>query len=302
MNTITCTVIKVECQMRFPALLCRLAGRTIHSMTQRIRTSQPSARTLLYGVFLLAAAPGHLWADPSPAAIAAFNSYVGNLEGRLAEQHRSTAAFVSSVTPETEARLRNGELMIESSTPPGGAELDGALLHDWRGSAFAPGATAADFERLMRDFNAYPQRFAPQVLAARTVTEQGDHLQAWIRVRQHHILTVVMDSDYDITFGRLDPRHGYSISRSTRIAEIDSLGSANQKTLSSSEEHGFLWRLYTYWSYEERDGGLYMQIESVSLSRAIPTGLGWAVRPFVASVPRESLEFTLRSACNALRR
>ena len=68
-----------------------------------------------------------------------------------------------------------------------------------------------------------------------------------------------------------------------------------------SEEHGFLWRLNTYWSYEERDGGLYMQVESVSLTRAIPTGLGWAVGPFVESVPRESLEFTLRAACNALR-
>jgi hypothetical protein len=58
----------------------------------------------------------------------------------------------------------------------------------------------------------------------------------------------------------------------------------------------------TYWSYEERDGGLYMQVESISLTRSIPHGLGWVVRPFVESVPRESLEFTLRSACNALRR
>jgi hypothetical protein len=58
----------------------------------------------------------------------------------------------------------------------------------------------------------------------------------------------------------------------------------------------------TYWSYEERDGGVYMQIESISLTRSIPTGLGWAVGPFVESVPHDSLEFTLRSVCNALRR
>jgi hypothetical protein len=72
--------------------------------------------------------------------------------------------------------------------------------------------------------------------------------------------------------------------------------------LNSSEEHGFLWRLNTYWSYEERDGGLYLQIESISLSRSIPLGLGWALRPYVESVPRESLEFTLRSARNAIRK
>ena len=123
-----------------------------------------------------------------------------------------------------------------------------------------------------------------------------------MRVRQQHVITVVMDTTYDVSFGRLDAQHGYSISRSTRISEIDSPGTGRSARSSSSEEHGFLWRLNTYWSYEERDGGLYMQIESVSLTRSIPTGLGWAVGPFVESVPRESLEFTLRSTCNALRR
>ena len=92
------------------------------------------------------------------------------------------------------------------------------MLHHWRGTAFAPGAKAADFERLMKDFNAYPQHFSPQVLQARVLAQQGDRLQASMRVRQQHVITVVMDTAYDITFGRLDAQHGYSISQSTRIA------------------------------------------------------------------------------------
>ncbi len=154
----------------------------------------------------------------------------------------------------------------------------------------------------MKDFDAYPRRFAPQVVRARVVTQQGDRLQASMRVRQKHVITVVMDTSYDVSFGRLDAQHGYSVSRSTRISEIDAAGTAKERALSASEEHGFLWRLNTYWSYEERDGGLYMQVESVSLTRSIPTGLGWAVGPFVESVPRESLEFTLRAVCDALRK
>jgi hypothetical protein len=176
------------------------------------------------------------------------------------------------------------------------------LLHHWRGTAFAPGAKAADFERLMKDFNAYPQHFSPQVLQAKVLTRHDDQLQATMRVRQRHVITVVMDTAYDIAFAQLDAQHGYSISRSTHISEIDSPGTANERALDPNEEHGFLWRQNTYWTYEERDGGLYMQMESVSLTRSIPTGLGWAVRPFVESVPRDSLEFTLRSTCNALRR
>ncbi len=171
-------------------------------------------------------------------------------------------------------------------------------MHHWRGTAFAPGATAADLERLLKDFNTYPLIFSPEVLQARAQTQNGDHFQAWMRVRQQHVLTVVMDTSYDVTFGRLDAQHGYSISRSTRISEIDSKGHA----LKASQEQGFLWRQNTYWSYEERDGGLYMQVESISLTRSIPAGFAWAVGPFVESVPRESLEFTLRSACDGLRK
>jgi len=123
-----------------------------------------------------------------------------------------------------------------------------------------------------------------------------------MRIRQKHVITVVMDSTYDVTFGQLDGRHGYSISRSTRIDEIASPGTRAEHALSASEEHGFLWRLNTYWSYEERDGGLYLQVEAISLTRSIPSGLGWVVGPYVESIPRESLEFTLNSARQALHR
>ena len=258
----------------------------------------------LCGLLLLAAAPGGVAAEPAPAAVSAFNSYIGVVESRLAQQHRSQNMFLAPAASgaQDEMRLRRGELIVERLTPSRDEDFPGAMLHHWRGTAFAPGAKAADFERVMRDYNSYPRYFSPQVMQARVLTKQGDRYQAWMRVRQRHIITVVMDTTYDIAFGRLDAQHGYSISRSTQVSEIDSPGTSSERALNSKQEHGFLWRLNTYWSYEERDGGLYMQIESVSLTRSIPTGLGWAIRPFVESVPRESLEFTLRATCNALRR
>jgi hypothetical protein len=248
--------------------------------------------------------PSRIVAEPAPAAVAAFNSYIGAVESRLAQQHRSQTGFLASAPAiqQEDPRLRRGELVVEKLTPSTGLDLPGAMLHHWRGTAFVPGASAADFERLMRNFSAYPDHFSPQVVQAKLLSEQGDHLQANMRVRQRHVITVVMDTTYDIVFGRLDTQHGYSISRSTRIAEIEGAGTSNERALNASQEHGFLGRQNTYWSYEERDGGLMMQIESVSLTRAIPTGLGWAVGPFVESVPRESLEFTLHAVCNALRR
>jgi hypothetical protein len=260
--------------------------------------------SILLPLLLFGFASGSVAAEPAPAAVAAFNSYIGALESRLARQHQSQNGLLAplALPAQSESRLRRGELIVERLTPTTGADLPGAMLHHWRGTAFAAGAKAADFERLMKDFNAYPEHFSPQVLQAKILSQEGDHLQASMRVRQRHVITVVLDTTYDITFGRLDARRGYSISRSTQISEIDSPGTPSERALDSSQEHGFLWRLNTYWSYEERDGGLYMQIESVSLTRSIPTGLGWAIGPFVESVPRESLEFTLRSTSNALRK
>ena len=217
--------------------------------------------TIIIG--LLAASPGLLLAQPSPPATSAFNSYVATVESRLARQHGSPDTFLAPIgtAPNGEVSLHRGQLIVEQLTPAGGAASPGALLHHWRGTAFVPGGKAADFERLMRDFNAYPQHFSPQVLRASVLTQHGDHLEAAMRVRQKHVITVVMDTAYDITFARFDAQHGSSISRSTRISEIDSPGTVFERALSSSEEHGFLWRLNTYWSYEERDGGLYIQVE-----------------------------------------
>ncbi len=273
----------------------------------------PAPRVFLFQSLLLCLDPpiSLTGAQPTAQAVSGFYSYNSSVELRLERQHRSPDGFLAPADPasgDTGVRLRHGELIIERLTPSPGPHLSGALLHHWRGTAFVPGAGVGEFEGLLRDFDSYPRYFSPEVLkagilpggAAEKDGNGGNHMQVTMRVRQKHVITVVLDTAYDVTFGRLDARHGYSISRSTRISEIESPGTKTERTLSAREEHGFLWRMNTFWSYEERDGGLYLQIETISLTRSIPRGLGWAIRPWVESIPRESLEFTLRAARQAL--
>lgn len=237
--------------------------------------------------------------EPAPAAVAAFNDYIGRVETRLAGEHKSTEAFLAPVDL---ARAKDGDVVIEHLTPENAKELPGALMQDWRGTAFVPGAKGEDFERVMRNFDVFPRIYSPEVLRVTTRTLGTNHYLVAMRVRQKHVITVVMDTTYDTTFGRLDPQHGYSLSRSTEVTEIDAAGTATERALNASEQHGYLWRLNNYWTYEERDGGLYIQVESVSLSRSAPVGLGWVIGPFIESVPRESLEFTLRATRDALKK
>jgi hypothetical protein len=238
--------------------------------------------------------------QPSPAAAATFEAYAGAVDARLGRQHASSEKFLGDLLADSAAiaRLRASQLVVEQLTPPAGAALPGAMLHHWRATAFAPGATAESFDRLMRDFTAWPRVYAPEVLETRVLAQQDDRYQITMRVRQRHVLTVTMDTSYDVGFGQLDDRYRFSASRSTQISELDGSGHA----LSPTAEHGYLWRQNTYWSAVERDGGLYLQIESVSLTRSIPTGLAWLIGPFVESVPRDSLEFTLRATRMALRK
>jgi hypothetical protein len=241
---------------------------------------------LLVGALLLLRAP-RLFAEASPVALAAFNTYARTVESRLARQHQSLENFLTLPTDPAElTRLRSGQLLIEKITTP---TTPDALLHHWRATAFVPNATAVDFERLLQNFSAYPHNFAPQIVSTTVLSHTPTDTIVRLRTRQHHVITVVLDTTVDVTFATLDPTHGYSISRSTRVDEISPAG-----------DNGFLYRLNTYWTYEQRDGGLYLQIESLSLTRSIPRGLAWAVQPYLESIPRESLVFTLTSARNAL--
>jgi hypothetical protein len=272
------------------------------------RLSFPRLRTAMLVLIGLAAATASRAVEPTAAAIAGFNSYVATLEARLDRQHKSPDGFIASVLsdPNNRAKLQRGEPIIERIRKSGGLDLPGATLYHWRGTAFVPGATVADYERVMEDFDGMPKTFAPEIVRAKVLNRKNEggrtFIQAWYRVKQHHVITVVMDITYDVVLARLDAQHGYSASRSTKITEIADAGSPDEHAMSGDEQHGFLWRLYAYWSYEERDGGLYMQIESVTLARSIPTGVAWAVKPFVESVPRESLEFTLQATTNALKK
>ena len=267
-------------------------------MTPRIRYISSFHLPLLAFAILPAYAAG-----PSREAQLAFSRYTAEVEARLDRQHGMLERFLAAADdPTASARLRRGELVIEDLVPSGSAETAGAMLHHWRGTAFIPGATAEQFERLLCDFRDYPHRFAPEVVRAEVLSQRADHSRVRLRMRQQHVLTVVLDATYDVTFGQLDTERRFSMSRSVSIVEIASAGAHAGHALSPQDEHGFLWRQNTYWSCEERDRGLLIQIETISLSRGIPRGLGWALRPYVESIPREALAFTLTRVRDALGR
>lgn len=257
-----------------------------------------------YFILVIAIVAGRLGAQTAPPhakANAAFDAYVAQLESQLEQQHRSTDSFVaiSGTDPQLfETRLRRGDLLVDKKAA--GKKVEGGLIHHWRGTVFVPGATAAEFLRLVQDTDHFTTYYKPQVVRSKLVANSGDLRHVSMRLRQHKVITVTLDTVYEVRYGTLDLAHGYSISRSTQVREIADADSDHERALDPADDHGFMWRLNSYWTYAQRSDGLLLQLEAVSLTRNVPLGLDWAIGPFIFSIPKDSLEFTLNATRNAL--
>lgn len=91
-----------------------------------------------------------------------------------------------------------------------------------------------------------------------------------------------------------------STGHSTRIAEVKDVGRATEHEAPVGHDHGFLWRLNTFSRMEEKDGGVYLECRSITLSRSVATGLGWLIYPIIRTFPRESLAHLLTESRNGI--
>jgi hypothetical protein len=151
---------------------------------------------------------------------------------------------------------------------------------------------------LMQAYDQYSDVYRPAVRRSRVLARDGDHFVVSLQLYMKKIIGVVLNTESEVQYRRVSPSRTQVRSVSVRIAEVESTGNGGETERPVGHDDGFLWRFNNYCALESRDGGTYVQCETVSLSRATPAGLGWLIDPFVTGVPRESLEFTL----NALRR
>jgi hypothetical protein len=227
----------------------------------------------------------------------AFEQYARLTEARIESQPQFLWAETRAGAGDTLAGIRRGTLLMEKlTTLDGGKRIQppGALIHHWIGLVFAKGATLDEAVALARDYNRHQQVYAPIVARSKLTGREGaDTYKFFLRFVTRKVITVTVNTDHVGRFTRVGKDRVRSSNHSTRIAEVEDAGTPQEKEKPIGNDGGYLWRLNTYWRFLERDGGTYIECESVSLTRSIPAAFSWLVGPFVNSVPRESLEFTL---------
>jgi hypothetical protein len=240
-------------------------------------------------------------AELKPQTNKAFDRYVSQKETAIGQrlQPGNTFLWVDD-KPERSSHARAGQILIENGAGQGPVAIPGGLIHDWVGAMFVPGVTLEKTLLLIQDYNRNKYIYKPEVLDSRLISRHGNDFKVYLRLLKKEVITVVLDTYYDVRYYPLDASRCYSRSYSTRISEVENPGKPDERDLPPGRDHGFLWRLYTYWRFEQRDGGVYFECEAVSLTRGIPGGLGWLIEPIIQDLPRESLASTLREARAAL--
>jgi hypothetical protein len=212
-------------------------------------------------------------------------------------------AFPEGQRTEAYAALKRGDVQIhrlgalENRKPilcPGG------LIHHWVGLTFIPGAKLDDVLRVLQDYDHQSTYYAPDVERSKIESHDGDHFRVFLRFRRHKVVTVVLNTEHEVHYFHDATGRAHSRSSAVRIAEVENPGKNDEHEKQPGDDGGYLWRMETWWRVEERDGGVYVQSEVASLTRDIPTGLGWLVGPFVNSIPRETLAFTLEATRKAV--
>jgi hypothetical protein len=269
---------------------------------------------------LVALVPHQWFANGAPAAEPAlpklkaetqraFERYAGLVEARNdAELKRGTGllwidALSEKQREEAYAELKRGGVKMQKLEILDNGEpiaCPRGMIHHWTGAVFIPGARVEDVLGVLEDYDRHSVYYAPDVERSKIESREDDHFRVFLRFRRHKVITVVLNTEHEVQYIHDTPGRAHSRSSAVRIAEVENPGKSDEREKAPGDDGGFMWRMETWWRMEERDGGVYVQSEVASLTRDIPTGLGWMIKPFVTDIPKESLTFTLQATRKAV--
>ncbi len=239
----------------------------------------------------------------APETLTAWDQYVREANSRMQARLQSGCKFLwVDEEADRAARVRGGEILVAPIDQQNPRTVPSGLIHDWIAAAFIPNATISGTQAVIRDYGRYPDFYKPNVIEAKPIklTENGDRFSMTLLNKSLFQRTALVN-EYQSSSFNLDSRRQYSLSRTTRVQEIDDYGRANQREMPTDTGSGFIWRLYSISRLEERDGGVYVELEVIALSRDIPSQYRWLVDPIVRRVSKDAMITSLKQTSDAVR-
>jgi hypothetical protein len=237
----------------------------------------------------------------NPRTLQAFDAYIRQVETEMEQTLHVSGPFLwSQRAPERVQEVGQGQVVAQFWSGRGPVKVPNGLIHDWIAAAFIPDSTIHQIFLVIQDYDNHKNIYKPEVIGSKLIRQDGNDFQIYLRLLKKKIISVVLDTDHLVHYRPVDPTRWVCRSYTTRIAEVENAGSPDERILQPDTGYGFLWRLHSYWRFEEREAGVVVECRATSLTRDVPFGLGWALEPIIQKLPRESLIKTLESTRQAL--
>ncbi len=239
-----------------------------------------------------------------PDTLAAFDAYVVAAEKTMDDPTQVPGAFFWSEDDEKKLeQVRKGDIVAEYYGGPkvnAPLNVSQGLIHDLIGAVFVPDTSVKEAVALVQDYDHHKNIYKPDVVDSKLITRAGDDFQVYLRLLKKKIITVVLDTYHSARYSWPQPNRAFCRSRTTGILEVQHAGTPNETTSQPDAGYGFLWRLYSYWRFEQTQGGTFIECRAISLTRDVPAVLAWLLKPVVRKLPKESLVHTLEATRKAL--
>jgi hypothetical protein len=231
-----------------------------------------------------------------------WDGYVRTANMRMEQRLHGDSPFLwIDEVPGRAQRVREGQIVV-APADNGSPRVPHGLIHDWVGGVFIPEATIDDVFAVVNDYDRYHEIYKPAVTDSKLLESLGSERKFSMVMMQRVLsVTAAVDGEYQSGCSQVDARRWYCISYSTCLREIKSFKQANERELPPDQGNGYVWRLYSITRFQQQDGGVYAEVEAIGLSRDIPVGIRWLVKPIVERLPRNALSLTLEQTRNSVR-
>ena len=278
----------------------RAAGARLIANTH---SSRALVQSILGAVMLLMFCPGARAASLRPETVAGWDSYLRTVSSALEGRCRPGGTFLwVDEDPERRARVREGEIVVAGMPGHSPMKVQGGLIHHWIGAAFLPDAKIEDILDVIRDYDRYKDFYAPSVVESKLLARNDSEEKFTMQLVNHEFFaTMAVDADYVVTNVHLDRGRFYSVARTTRVQQIENYGQAREHMIAEGQGGGYIWKLFNIARLEHRDGGVYIEMETVALSRGIPAAFRVVVDPIVRRVSRSAMLTAIKQTEDAVR-
>lgn len=212
------------------------------------------------------------------ATVALFQDYTSKFEQRVSAPFTASGKLFIDDESSKRKDYEAGKPIVEARE---NRDIQNGSIHHYAGAIRVPGATIDQVRRVMQDFSNYPNYFKPDVARGSgevqsDSTPDDEHFRSRLFLTESTVwLDVAYDAHYDSHYRRIDANRWTSHSTTLSVRELQDAKRLDGSLFPEGEDHGFLWRTNNYWFARARDGGLDLQLDSMTLSRTTPLGFGW---------------------------